>query len=107
MAANVTRTVYTCNAYGLIVAFDADNKPTVTESEKVEFTSTKPNETEAVRALRNAGMRFDKNFVRFEIVSEKVYAMTLDDFIAHATVVERGVGGYVRKFKATEPETED
>ena len=93
MAANITRSIYTCKAFGLIVSVDAENKATVTQTEKVSFTSTKPTDSEAARALRNAGIKCDKSLVRWEIESEQVYAMTLDDFITHATVVERGKGG--------------
>lgn len=109
MAANITRSVYTCKAFGLIVSVNADNQATVKPTEKVEFLSTKPTEVEAARALRNAGIKVSRDLVRFEIVSEQVYAMTLDDFIEHATIVERGKGGYVRKsdMQAAEPETED
>lgn len=108
MAANITRSVYTCKAFGLIVSVNADNQATVTPTEKVEFLSTKPTEAEAARALRNAGIKVSRDLVRFEVVSEQVYAMTLDDFIEHATIVERGKGGYVRKsdLKAAEPEPE-
>lgn len=108
MAANITRSVYTCKAFGLIVSVDAKNNATVTPTKKVEFLSTKPTEVEAARALRNAGIKVSRDLVRFEVVSESVYAMTLDDFIAHATMVERGKGGYVRKsdLKAAEPEPE-
>lgn len=109
MAANITRSVYTCKAFGLIVSVNADNQATVTPTEKVEFLSTKPTEAEAARALRNAGIKVSRDLVRFEVVSESVYAMTLDDFIAHATVVERGKGGYVRKsdMQAADTESED
>jgi hypothetical protein len=108
MAANITRSVYTCKAFGLIVSVDKDNNATVKPTEKVEFLSTKPTEAEAARALRNAGIKVSRDLVRFEIVSESVYAMTLDDFIANATIVERGKGGYVRKsdMQAAEPEPE-
>lgn len=107
MAANITRSVYTCKAFGLIVSVDVENNATVTPTEKVEFLSTKPTEAEAARALRNAGIKVSRDLVRFEIVSESVYAMTLDDFIANATIVERGKGGYVRKSDMQAAETED
>jgi hypothetical protein len=107
MAANITRSVFTCKAFGLIVSVDAENKATVEPTEKVEFLSTKPTEAEAARALRNAGIKVSRDLVRFKIVSESVYAMTLDDFIAHATVVERGKGGYVRKSDMQAAESED
>lgn len=107
MAANITRSVYTCNAFGLIVSVNAENQATVTPTKKVEFLSTKPTEAEAARALRNAGIKVSRDLVRFEIVSESVYAMTLDDFIANATIVERGKGGYVRKSDMQAAETED
>lgn len=97
MAANITRSIATCNAYALIVDVDADGNVTATPSEKVPFVSTNPSDADAARALRNAGIKADKKFIRFEIVAENVYAMTMDDFIAHATIVERGKGGYVRK----------
>lgn len=107
MAANITRSVYTCKAFGLIVSVDVENNATVTPTEKVEFLSTKPTEVEAARALRNAGIKVSRDLVRFEVVSEQVYAMTLDDFIEHATIVERGKGGYVRKSDLKTAETED
>lgn len=109
MAANVTRSVYTCDAYGLVVFVDQDNNAKVSHTERVPFVSTKPTEAEAARALRNAGIKVSRDRVRFEVMSESVYAMTLDDFIAHATMVERGKGGYVRKsdMQAAESETED
>lgn len=107
MAANITRSVYTCDAFGLVVSVDQDNKATVSRTERVSFVSTKPTEAEAARALRNAGIKVSRDRVRFEVVSESVYAMTLDDFISHATIVERGKGGYVRKSELKPPETED
>lgn len=111
MAANITRSISTVKAYALILSLDENGNPTVDKSDAVVFTSTNPTETEAYKALKNAGIKCEKRFVRFEIVETKVYAMTLDEFIAAAHVVERGKGGYIRKSQMTdsapEYETED
>jgi len=108
MAANITRSISTVRAYALILSLDDNGNPTVDKSDAVVFTSTNPNETEAYKALKNAGVKCEKRFVRFEIVETRVYAMTLDEFIAAAHIVERGKGGYIRKSQMVDSEqTED
>lgn len=104
MAANITRSISTVRAYALILSLDADGNPTVDRTDAVTFTSTNPNDTEAYKALKNAGIKCDKKFVRFEIVETRVYAMTLDEFIAAAHIVERGKGGYIRKAQMVDSE---
>lgn len=106
MAANITRSISTVRAYALILALDSDGNPTVDKSDAVVFTSTNPNDTEAYKAIKNAGIKCDKKFVRFEIVETRVYAMTLDEFIAAAHIVERGKGGYIRKAQMVDSESE-
>ncbi len=104
MAANITRSISTVRAYALILSLDSDGNPTVDRSDAVTFTSTNPNETEGYKALKNAGIKCDKKFVRFEIVETRVYAMTLDEFISSAHIVERGKGGYIRKAQMEDSE---
>lgn len=106
MAANITRSISTVKAYALVLSIDETGNPTVAKSDAVTFTSTNPNDTEAYKALKNAGIKCDKKFVRFEIVETRVYAMTLDEFIAAAHIVERGKGGYIRKSQLVDSETE-
>lgn len=106
MAANITRSISTVRAFALILSLDENGNPTVDKSDAVVFTSTNPNENEAYKALKNAGIKCDKKFVRFEIVETRVYAMTLDEFIAAAHIVERGKGGYIRKSQMVDSETE-
>lgn len=106
MAANITRSISTVRAFALILSLDSDGNPVVDRSDAVTFTSTNPNETEAYKALKNAGIKCEKRFVRFEIIETRVYAMTLDEFIAAAHIVERGKGGYIRKAQLADSETE-
>lgn len=106
MAANITRTIITSKAYGLVISFNDEGFPTVAKTEEVTFLSTNPTDTEAARALREAGIKVDKKFIRHEIVKTEVYAMTLDEFIAAAHIVERGKGGYIRKSQLVDSEPE-
>ena len=92
----ITRTVVTANAFCWVLdGTNEDGSPRMVKSGGVEFVSTKPNQLEAFRALKASGVKCRKDFCGFDIVSETVYAMSLDDFMAHAVVVERGQNGRV------------
>lgn len=97
MSATIARTISTVKAWAISVEFDENDNPVVTKSEAVEFQSTNPSAVEGMRALKEAGIKCKSKDVRIEVVSEAVYAMTLDDFIEQAKVVERAKGGYIRK----------
>jgi hypothetical protein len=62
----------------------------------VEFKSTNPTKGEAFKVLKGAKVAVSKDFVDFEKVGESVYAMTLDEFVEHAHVVERSRNGRVK-----------
>ena len=92
----VTRTVVTACAYAWV--FDGTNEdgsPRMVRQGGVEFVSTKPNQLEAFRALKGAGLKVRKDFCGFEVMSEEVYSMSLDEFLAHAVKVERCANGRV------------
>ena len=105
MAANITRTIVKANAYAWSInGFKEDGTPNMEKTGNVEFVSTNPTKAEAFRALRNAGFKVSKDFVQFEVVSEDIYAMTLDSFIEHATPVERSRNGRVKSNAAESDE---
>lgn len=97
MAANViTRTFVTAVAYAwTMTGTNDDGSPKMEKVGNVEFTSTKPNRTEAFRALKSAGVKCQKQFVGFDEVSETVYAMTVEKFMEIATPVTRGANGRI------------
>lgn len=97
MSATIARTISTVKAWAISVEFDENDNPVVKKSDVVEFQSTNPSAVEGMRALKEAGIKCKSKGVRIEVVSEAVYAMTLDEFISHAKVVERAKGGYIRK----------
>lgn len=106
MAANITRTIATVKVWGLIFDLDENGNAVVTKTDEVTVTTTNPNDVEAYKVLKANGIKIDKKFVRWEIVSEQVYAMSLDEFIEYAHIVERGKGGYIKKSQMTDSETE-
>lgn len=97
MAASViTRTFITANAFAWsMTGTNDDGSPKMEKVGNVEFTSTKPNKTEAFRALKAAGVKCQKQFVGFEETSETVYAMTVEKFMEVATPVERAKNGRI------------
>lgn len=97
MSATITRSIITARAYGLRAVLKDDGTAAVERTATVEFCSTNPTPAEGARALRENGIKVQAKDVRIEVVGEQVYAMTLDDFMAHAKVVERAKGGYIRK----------
>lgn len=93
----ITRTVVTAVAFcWALDGTNEDGSPRMVKSGGVEFVSTKPNQLEAFRALKASGVKCRKDFCGFEVAKETVYAMSLDDFMAHAVVVERGENGRVK-----------
>ena len=98
MAANtVSRTI----VWALAQAWQADGtnedgSPRFVKVGNVEFKSTKPNKTEAYRALRNAGFNVNKDFVTFEVTASKVIAQSVDTFIEHGVVVNRTENGKIK-----------
>ena len=106
MAANITRTISTVKVWGLVFNIDDDGNPTVSKTDEVTFTTTNPNDKEAYKVLKASGITIEPKFVRWEIVKTEVYAMTLDEFIDAAYVVERGAGGYIKKSQMTDSVTE-
>ena len=92
----VTRTLVYALAYAWAVNGNhEDGSPAMEKVGFVEFASTKPNQTQAYRALKQAGVKCTKDFVGFDVTEEKVYAMDLDTFLEHAVVVERKPNGRV------------
>ena len=92
----ITRTFVTARAYAwCVTGKDADGKPTMDKVGDVEFTSTKPTIKEAYRALKNAGIPCRKEFVNFDVVDEKIFALDIDTFLEHAVEVTRLPNGRV------------
>lgn len=105
--ARITRTVIKANAWAWVVdGVKDDGTPNVTKTAEVEFTSTQPNQLQAFRALKGAGIKVRKDMCQYTIVSETVYACTLEQFMSVAVPVKRDENGYVRDMPA-DPETED
>lgn len=94
----ITRTVVTANAwYWKFDGQNPDGSPHMTKDGSVEFISTSPNQVEAFRALKGAGIKCRKDFCGFDIVSEDVYSMDFDTFLEHAVKVERLANGRVKE----------
>lgn len=92
----ITRSFVTAIAYAwTVTGKDDEGKPTMEKVGNVEFVSTKPNQTEAFRALKNAGIKCNKTFVGFDVVEETVYAMSVDKFMEMAVPVKRLPNGRV------------
>lgn len=97
MAATITRTIITAKAYAWkMEGFTDEGLPNMVKVGNVEFKSTNPTKAEAFKVLKGAKVAVSKDFVDFEKVSESVYAMTLDEFVEHAHVVERSRNGRVK-----------
>lgn len=95
--ARITRTVTKANAWAWVVdGVKDDGTPNVTKTAEVEFTSTQPNQLQAFRALKQAGIKVRKDMCQYTIVSETVYACTLEQFLTVAVPVQRDENGYVR-----------
>lgn len=93
----VTRTVFTALAYcWQMDGNNEDGSPRMVRVGDVEFVSTKPTQTEAYRALANAGIKCKKDFCGFDITDENIYGMDIDTFIENAVVVERTDNGRVK-----------
>lgn len=101
MSATIARTVSTCKAYGIYAKLNDDGTASVERTASVEFTTTnadgKGARDEAARALRENGIRISAKDVRVEVIKSEVYAMTMEDFIKYAKVVDRARGGYIKK----------
>lgn len=92
----ITRSFVTAIAYAwAVTGKDDEGKPTMEKVGHVEFVSTKPNQTEAFRALKNAGIKCAKSFVGFDVVEETVYAMSVEKFMELAVPVKRLPNGRV------------
>lgn len=98
MATNkITRTFITAKAWAWVVdGVKEDGTPNVSKTAEVEFTSTQPNQLQAFRALKDAGIRVRKDMCQFSVVSETVYACTIDQFLSVAVPVQRDKNGYVK-----------
>lgn len=97
MAATITRTIVTARAYAWkMEGFTPEGVPNMTKVGNIEFKSTNPTKAEAFKVLRGAKVAASKEFVDFEKVGEAIYAMTLDEFVANAHVVERSRNGRVK-----------
>jgi hypothetical protein len=97
MAATITRTIITARAYAWkMEGFNDQGMPNMVKVGNVEFKSTNPTKGEAFKVLKGAKVAVSKDFVDFEKVGESVYAMTLDEFVEHAHVVERSRNGRVK-----------
>lgn len=96
MANQITRSFTTAIAYAwAVTGKDESGKPVMERVGDVEFVATKPNQNDAYRALKNAGIKCAKDFCMFDVVKETVYAMDIDTFIAHAVEVTRLPNGRV------------
>lgn len=103
--ARITRTVIQSKAWAWVVdGVKEDGTPNVTKTAEVEFTSTQPNQLQAFRALKGAGIKVRKDMCQYTIVSETVYACSLEQFLTVAVPVQRDDNGYVRDMPA---DTED
>lgn len=96
MANQITRSFTNAIAYAWVMGGKDENGVPVPERVgDIEFVATKPNQNDAYRALKNAGVKCVKEFCAFDIVKETVYAMDIDTFIAHAVEVTRLPNGRV------------
>lgn len=101
MSANIARSISTCKAFGLYARLKDDGTAEVVKTDSVEFLTTNPEgkgvKDEGARALRENGIKVVAKDVRIEVVKTEVYAMTMNDFLKYAKVVDRAKGGYIRK----------
>ena len=101
MSASIARTVFTVRTYGIYAQLNEDGTASVVKTDSVDFLTTnaegKGVREEAARALRENGIRVSAKDVRIEVLKSEVYAMTMEQFIANAKVVDRAKGGYIKK----------
>lgn len=101
MSNTIARSISKCTAFALFAQLNDDGTASAKKTDSVEFFTTNPEgkgvRDEAARALRNAGIRATAKDVRFSVLSTAVYAMTMEDFMEHATIVDRAKGGYIKK----------
>lgn len=92
----ISRSFCKANAYAwAVTGKDDSGRPTMDKVGNVEFVSSKPSQADAYRALRNAGVKCQRQFVGFDVLEETVYAMTVDRFLANATPVSRQANGRI------------
>lgn len=90
MAQVITRTVKTYKAQVVSVGRDEDGNLTVITGDSVTYESASPNDAVARAAFKAAGIP-QKRGTQFEheLVKEVTYGITVEDFMAHAFVVEK------------------
>lgn len=97
MAASITRTITTARAYAwAFVGADENGKPVLDKVGNVDFVCATPNTTLAYRALKAAGVKCQKQYVSFDIVSEEVRAISFEDFMTYSVPVKRLDNGDIK-----------
>lgn len=97
---NITRTLYNEVARGLVIdGFDAvSGMPTYTRVVSEEFISTKSEDVAlGFRLLKKVNKKVIKETVTVEDIREGVYALTLEEFLDHASLVERQANGRIKQ----------
>lgn len=103
---NITRTIVQAKAYAFVLkGLGEDGRPDFEKTEEVEFLTTAPSKGEAFRALKAAGVKCSKDMTTFEVLNAQVYALSLEEFLAHAVPVERKRNGEVSGIAKDEPES--
>lgn len=92
----ITRTIQYGKAYvWQYTGKNEDGSPALSREGGIDFYAKKLTRAKARQVLRQAGYTAPPEFVEFDLISEEIRAMTLEDFIAHSVVVNRGDNGYI------------
>ena len=86
-----TRTITTFEATAFVPKWDmAKGVGKLEEVGRAQYVAASTNNTEARAALKAAGVPVKKGMqIRIEKVSEEVYGMTIEQFMAHAQLIDR------------------
>lgn len=94
---NITRTFYTCYATGYVVDGIADSGlPNLSEVKSEQYVTVNPNDKAlAKRMCKRANKKVITDTITVLEVSSEVRSMTLDDFFAASTPVDRAANGRI------------
>ena len=86
-----TRTITTFEAVAFVPKWDmAKGVGKLEEVGRTQYVGASTNNTEARAALKAAGVPVRKGMqIRIEKVAEEVYGMTVEQFMAHAQLIDR------------------
>lgn len=94
---NITRTFITVYAQGFVIdGINNDGTPKLTAVKSAEYVTVNPNDmATAKREVKRVNKRVIVDTVQVVEVSSEVRSMSLDDFYAASTPVERAANGRI------------